>query len=55
MRDEETLESQSADSVLACILDMGELLLTNGGESAVDVSSELDKYLAMMGWATKEE
>lgn len=29
---EETAFSQSPDAVLACILDMGELLLTNGGE-----------------------
>ena len=29
---EEILLSQSPDAVLACILDMGELLLTNGGE-----------------------
>lgn len=26
------------------------MLVTNGGESAVDVESELEKYLAMMGW-----
>ena len=26
------------------------MLITNGGESAVDVESELDNYLAMMGW-----
>lgn len=27
------------------------MLITNGGEAAVDVSGELDNYLAMMGWA----
>lgn len=27
------------------------MLVTNGGESAVDVAGELDNYLAMMGWA----
>ena len=27
------------------------LLVTNGGEAAVDVATELDNYLAMMGWA----
>ena len=32
MNSEETVLSQSPDGVLACILDMGELLLTNGGE-----------------------
>ena len=32
MGSEELLLSQSPDRVLACILDMGELLLTNGGE-----------------------
>ena len=26
------------------------MLMTNGGESCVDVESELDNYLAMMGW-----
>ena len=26
------------------------MLITNGGEAAVDVASELDNYLAMMGW-----
>lgn len=26
------------------------MLVTNGGESCVDVSGELDNYLAMMGW-----
>ena len=26
------------------------MLITNGGESTVDVSNELDNYLAMMGW-----
>lgn len=26
------------------------MLITNGGENGVDVSSELDNYLAMMGW-----
>lgn len=26
------------------------MLITNGGESTVDVDSELDNYLAMMGW-----
>lgn len=26
------------------------MLITNGGDAAVDVSSELDNYLAMMGW-----
>ena len=26
------------------------MLMTNGGESGVDVESELDNYLAMMGW-----
>lgn len=26
------------------------MLITNGGEAAVDVSGELDNYLAMMGW-----
>lgn len=26
------------------------MLITNGGDTAVDVSSELDNYLAMMGW-----
>ena len=31
------------------------MLVTTGGEAAVDVSSELDNYLAMMGWAVKEE
>jgi phage terminase large subunit-like protein len=31
------------------------MLVQNGGEAAVDVSTELDNYLAMMGWAVKEE
>ncbi len=31
------------------------MLVQNGGEVAVDVSTELDNYLAMMGWAVKEE
>lgn len=31
------------------------MLVTNGGETTVDVASELDNYLAMMGWITKEE
>lgn len=31
------------------------MLITNGGEAAVDVSSELDNYLQLMGWATKED
>ena len=26
------------------------MLITNGGDTAVDVSTELDNYLAMMGW-----
>ena len=31
------------------------MLVTNGGDAGVDVASELDNYLAMMGWALKEE
>ena len=31
------------------------MLITNGGDAGVDVASELDNYLAMMGWALKEE
>ena len=30
------------------------MLITNGGESGVDVASELDNYLRMMGWAKEE-
>ena len=31
------------------------MLLTNGGESAIDVESELGNYLSLMGWVSKEE
>ena len=31
------------------------MLITNGGDAGVDVASELDNYLALMGWALKEE
>lgn len=31
------------------------MLITNGDQPTVDVSSELDNYLAMMGWASKKE
>ena len=30
-------------------------VITNGGDAGVDVASELDNYLALMGWALKEE
>lgn len=31
------------------------MLITNGGDTGVDVAGELENYLAMMGWAPKEE
>lgn len=31
------------------------MLITNGDQPTVDVSSELDNYLALMGWASKKE
>ena len=30
------------------------MLVTNGGEPAVDVASELDKYLQLMGWSKED-
>ena len=31
------------------------MLVSTVGEAGVDVSSELDNYLVLMGWAQKEE
>ena len=31
------------------------MLVANGGEACVDVATELDNYLALMGWAAKED
>ena len=45
----ETLQAQSPDAVLACILDMGELLLTGGGE-VFRVEDTLSRLCAAYGF-----
>ena len=49
MNQEETLQVQSPDAVLACILDMGELLLTGGGE-VFRVEDTLGRLCAAYGF-----
>jgi len=49
MCNERTLQAQSPDAVLACILDMGELLLTNGGE-VFRVEDTLSRLCAAYGF-----
>lgn len=49
MSQEENLLTQSPDAVLACILDMGELLLTNGGE-VFRVEDTLSRLCAAYGF-----
>ena len=49
MNQEETLQVQSPDAVLACILDMGELLLMGGGE-VFRVEDTLGRLCAAYGF-----
>ena len=49
MNQVETLQVQSQDAVLSCILDMGELLLTNGGE-VFRVEDTLGRLCAAYGF-----